>query len=285
MGAANTRTRRVRAVTSRLPSPLRRGVGGGGRHGCLALLLALLLPLAAARADTVNIQGSTTFNTRLIQPYKPLIEAGSGHVLAVVANKSANGLLALLERRTDLAMLSSPLEEEVEALRKLKPELPFDQLHKFEIFNSRIAFAVHPSNPVRQVTIEQIAQMLGGQIGNWRAVGGPDLAIRPVYVRSAGGVTHSVIQQLLAGKPITAAAPIMVETGQQVVKVVAQEPGALGLAQIRLAQQFNLAELDTGGHFVEQKLSFVSLGQPGPAAASVITVARAVAEKKLAAVE
>ncbi len=251
------------------------------RAATMAALPGLLLS-TGANAETVNIQGSTTVNTRLIEPYRHLIEAGSGHVLVVIANKSANGLLALLEKRTDLAMLSSSLEVEIAELKKTRPELAFDQLRSFEVFNSRIAFAVHPSNPVRQVSIDNVARILGGQIANWKELGGADLAIRPVYVRSAGGVTHSVIQQLLGGKPITTTAPIPVETGLQVVKVVNQEPGALGLAQIRLAQQYKLPELDTSGYFVEQKLSIVSLGIPSAAAQAVISVARAVAEKKLA---
>lgn len=259
-------------------SEIRMSVGAG----VLALSGLLMVGVVDAAADTINMQGSTTVNTRLIEPYKQLIEAGSGHSLTVVANKSVNGLVALLERRTDLAMLSSSLEEELDALKKQRNDLPYHLLRKFELFNSRIAFAVNPGNPVRAVSIENVGLILAGTISNWKQIGGPDLGIRPVYVRSAGGVTNSVITQMLGGKPIAAADPITVETGLQVVKVVAQEPRALGLAQIRLAQLYKLPELDTAGHFVEQTLSIISLGEPNAATLAVITVARAVAEKKLA---
>lgn len=263
-----------------------------GRHRSIHYRLSLFGIIAAslfiqtkygANADTINIQGSTTVNTRLIEPYKQLIETLSGHTLAVIANKSENGLLALLELRTDLAMISSPLEVEVQELRKLHPNLPFEQLQWFLLADTRVAFVVHPSNQVREASLEQIGQMLAGKITNWKDVGGPDLTIRPVYVRAAGGVTQSVVQQLLKGKPIAIPSAIPVESPLQVVKIVAQEAGALGLAQIRLSKEYKLGELDTAGQYVEQKLSIVSLGTPSVAALAVISAAKAVAEKKLAA--
>src|SRR5262245_9299063 len=104
-----------------------------------------------ATADTLTLQGSTTFNTRLLVPYKADIEGWSGHKLNVIANKSSEGLLALLQGKADLAMISTGLENEIDLLRETHPELPYHLLRSFLISRVRVAFPVNPNNPVRSV--------------------------------------------------------------------------------------------------------------------------------------
>jgi ABC-type phosphate transport system substrate-binding protein len=249
----------------------------GGTVFAMAVLSA---PLPAA-ADILTVQGSTTFNSRLMEPFRDRIEAASGHVLNVIPNKSGNGLIAVLEGRADLAMISAPLSDEIKLLQKTRPDLPYNRLSNFEIANTRVAFAVHPANSVRQVPLETIGRILLGHVKNWHELGGPDLPIRPVFVRTAGGVTHAVTSRLLGGKTIAAPEAIAVESPMQVIKVVEQEPGALGFAQLALVREHHLPELETGDT-VEQQLNLVTLGEPTPAMQAVIHAARAVAAQKLA---
>ena len=92
--------------------------------GATALVVAATSTPAAA--DTLTLQGSTTVNSRLMVPYQTVIEKESGHKLIVVPNKSSLGLLALFEKRGDLAMTSTSLESEVALLMRTKASLPFD---------------------------------------------------------------------------------------------------------------------------------------------------------------
>jgi phosphate transport system substrate-binding protein len=54
---------------------------------------AIVVPAAA---DTLILQGSTTFNRRVIEPYQAAIEQKSGHDLTVVPNRTMLGIIALL---------------------------------------------------------------------------------------------------------------------------------------------------------------------------------------------
>ena len=76
----------------------------------------LAITPTTSTAEPLVIQGSTTFNARLLAPYKSAIESMSGVALTVIPNKSANGLIALLEGRADMAMISAPLEKEIASL-------------------------------------------------------------------------------------------------------------------------------------------------------------------------
>ena len=235
-----------------------------------------------APADTVVVQGSTSFNSRLLEPYQAIIEEMAGVRLQIIPNKSLNGLIALLDGRADLAMISGPLEAELALVRASHDASSINRLKGHQIDTTRVSFALHPSNPVRTASLETIQRILTGNIVNWREIGGPDLAIRVAFVAKGGGVTHSVQGRLLDGRPIAAAYLIPMATPEQVIKVVAQEPGALGIAQIRLVAARNLPELATD-ETIEQHLVLVTLDAPTMAAQAVIEAARKIAQQRLAA--
>jgi phosphate transport system substrate-binding protein len=229
--------------------------------------------LSSARADTFIVQGSTTFNQRLMMPYQAAVEASSGHKLIVVPNKSTTGMLALFEQRADFAMISTPIESEIALAKALNPEFPATRLRVFEISRTRMAFAVNPDNPVRSISTERLRGILQGKITNWQAVGGADLPIRIVMVREGGGVQLSIENQFLGGAKITPADLISVQISSQVTKIVQQEKSALGLAQLGMLVRAELPELVTE-RAVEQPLSLITLGEPTPAMHEVINIMR-----------
>ena len=153
-------------------------------------------------AETLILQGSSTFNSYLMLPYQHDIETASGHTLKVVPNKSSIGLIALLEGHADLAMISASLESELAQLRTSRPGLPYHLLRSYLISKVRVAFAVNRNNPVRSVTLSQIRQVLGGEIGNWQELGGPDLPIEVVSVNDGGGVKSTIEATLFEGRHI-----------------------------------------------------------------------------------
>ena len=223
----------------------------------------------------LTVQGSTTFNDRILEPNLAEIEASSGSKLSVVPNKSIWGLIALLERRSDLAMISADLNGEIAAAKLAAPALPFEQLKQFEIARARVAFINHPSNPVRKLTLAQAKKILLGEITNWRDVGGPDLAIRVVATQNGGGTVIAVRGQLLDGAEIGGGNAIRLESARHVLKVVEQEPGAFGIAQRGLSLKSAVTILETDAP-VEQVLSFVTLGEPSGPTKAVIDAAKAV---------
>lgn len=253
------------------------------RAGLFAALSASMLGLASAgmaqstNGSVLRIQGSTTFNARLIEPYRAELEQKSGVKIDVIANKSIWGLVALIERRADLAMISSSLEGELETLIRTAGPDAAAGLRAVEIARSRVAFAVHPSNPVRQISDDGLRAILLGEARNWRAFGGPDLPIRVVATQDGGGTVVAVRSQLLGGRPISAPNAIRLESAAHVVKVVSQEPGAIAIAQLSLTARSGLPELSTDKP-IEQLLCLVMAGDPTPAMQALIDAAKSVAE-------
>jgi phosphate transport system substrate-binding protein len=242
----------------------------------LASTIAVLSPAAA---DPLVLQGSTTFNRRIMEPFESTIEAKSGQELTVIPNRTMLGIIALMEGRAHMAMISASLSSEVGKLKKAMPGLDYDRLKAFEISATRVAFVVHPSNSVRKASIGDIKKMLTGEITNWIAFGGKDAPIRLVIVGGGGGVITTVESEVLDGNPVHGPNIIYVKTALQLTGIVEQEPNALGIAQLSLARQKGLPEIvnDTP---VEQSLSLVTFGEPTPAMKAVIDAAKAVAVDK-----
>src|SRR4051812_32902229 len=135
----------------------RYGFAGCACQLSLAAALALLATavVTQAFAETLIIQGSTTFSRGLMEPYKSVIEADSQHELTVIPNKSMPGLIALMEGRAHMAMISAPLHSEIEQLAKVLPGLAYDRLQAHPVVSTRISIAIHPSNPVRKASLNQ----------------------------------------------------------------------------------------------------------------------------------
>jgi phosphate transport system substrate-binding protein len=244
------------------------------------LFAGTVLIAAPARADSITLQGSTTVSSRLMIPQKQAIEALAGHKLILVPNKSSLGIQALFEGAAQFAMISGPLDTEIKLLRNIVPDAPFDRLRAFEIARVQMAFAVHPDNPLRTITRDKLRLVLQGKIKTWRDVGGSDMPIQLVMVRDGGGVQASVENALLEGGKIDAAGAIRVQISSQVVKVVLQVPGALGLAQAGIVRRAEAPELALDEP-VEQILSLVALDEPTPEMKSVIAAVSEVAAKVL----
>jgi phosphate transport system substrate-binding protein len=252
----------------------------GIRARIAVAILAVLGALSGAIADPLIIQGSTTFNRRLMEPYQAEIETVTGHQLTVIPNKSTPGLVALLEGRAHLAMISASLDMEIARVQKIMPGLPFNKLRAFEIDRTRVSFAVNRANPVRTATLAQIADIMLGKIEHWKELGGPDLPIRVVLVGGGGGLTVAVESGLLNGRELSAPNKIYVNTPVQLIQVVSQERGAMGFAQLALVQKMKSPELKTDQPF-EQVLYLVTLNEPTPAMRSIIDAARAIAARTL----
>jgi phosphate transport system substrate-binding protein len=248
--------------------------------GGIILAAAAVGVASAAMADPLVLQGSTTFSRRLMEPFQGEIEAMTGHQLTVIPNKSTPGLIALIEGRAHMAMLSAPLETEIELLQKSMPGLQFDKLRSFEVARTRVAIAVHHGNPVRAATLGQVTQILLGRIDNWSTLGGPHLPMRVILVGGGGGVTVAVEAALLSGRHAEAPNKVYVKTPMQLIQVVEQEPGAIGFAQLALVRQRKNIELTTDRP-IEQLLYLVTVGEPTPAMRSVIDAARSVAAKAM----
>lgn len=96
-----------------------------------------------------------------------------------------------------------------------------------------LALIVHPSNPVPQISLEQIRGIYRGFITNWAELGGNDLNIT-LYSREAGSGTRLEFERLVMGQQRTSPNAQILPSTEAVLEQVADDPGAI--AYIPLSQ-------------------------------------------------
>src|SRR5215510_8054135 len=124
----------------------------------LAIGVATIAFAGAAAAEPISLNGSTTVMNALVMPKKAQIEAASGQQISVVGNGSQRGLADLTAGKAPIAMISAPLEEEAKKINEKQPgAIDAARLKTYLVGETRVFFAVHPSNTVRSLTDAQLA--------------------------------------------------------------------------------------------------------------------------------
>ncbi|MBF0530845.1 MAG: phosphate ABC transporter substrate-binding protein [Deltaproteobacteria bacterium] len=94
-----------------------------------------------------------------------------------------------------------------------------------------VAVVVHPGNPVKGLSTQQVRDIFSGRIGNWKQVGGPDAAIHLFTRDEASGTREVFWEKLLKKGPIAVAANVVASNGAMKV-AIAQDKDAIGYAGI-----------------------------------------------------
>ncbi|GAB6280120.1 MAG: phosphate ABC transporter substrate-binding protein [Thermovirga sp.] len=195
------------------------------RFGVLLTVSTILLSIFAgsAIAGQVQVNGSTTVLPIAQAAAEAFMEANPKVNISVSGGGSGNGIKALIDGTTDIANASRFIKQsEVEAAVKngIYP-VPF------AVAVDAILAVVHPSNPVKGLTIEQLRDIYTGKIKNWKELGGPDRKIAAVTRDTSSG-TFEVWEEKIMNKEKIAAQAQVVASNGAMVQSVAGNPGAIG---------------------------------------------------------
>jgi phosphate transport system substrate-binding protein len=238
------------------------------RIACFAIGIIVAVLVGAASAEPIFLNGSTTVINMLVAPHQAEIEAASGQKIVVIGNGSQRGLADLMAGKAQVAMISAPLELEVDRINAKQPgAIDLARLKAHVVGSARVAFAVHPDNPVRRLSPDQLTDVLVGKTENWREVGGLDQRIIIVTAQPGDGLRTMVESTLLPGRELARDARGMTNA-TQIVKIVAQVPGAIGIV--------SAASLDSSVAEIKQDaaltnpLILVTIGEGTPQVRQVI---------------
>jgi phosphate transport system substrate-binding protein len=233
-----------------------------------ALLVSISLTAftLGASAEDFKLSGSATVAKGIVIPNQAAIEAKSGVKLAVMVNGSGNGLVDVASGKSDIAMISAPMEAEAKLVNAKTPgALDISGLKVKAIGSAKINVIVNPANTAK-LTSAQVKDIFSGKLKNWKEVGGSDSAIL-VVAEAAGNGTRTVVESVFLKGEIAASARIMT-TLQQAADVVKQAPNAIGYGN---ASSITPAVTVVSGVDIAQPLALVTKGAPSATAAKVIS--------------
>lgn len=194
-----------------------------------ALLAAMPLSVVFAKQGSLQIKGSDTM-VNLVQAWaEAYMEKYPDLFIAVTGGGSGTGIAALLNGTCDVAMSSrniTPKEMDLAAKKGIAPK-------EYKVALDGLAVVVHPSNPVSELTLDELAGIFTGHITNWKDAGGLDQRI-VVLSREVNSGTHVYFKEHVLRKGNSkskeefSADALLLPSSQAIADEITQNPAAIG---------------------------------------------------------
>lgn len=217
------------------------------------LVYSLFLEPASAPLDCARgklaLVGSTAFVPVLQEASRLYAASCPGSDFTIDAKGSLEGLITLEQQGRTAGPEGPP------ALTFSDGEKPdrFPQSLPRPVAFSLFTLVVNKEAGVQDLSLDEIRRLFGGQIANWRDVGGRDMPVRLVNRHSDSGTRRTLEQQVLNGRWVPgdnstdcreagAGAPAGVvrcsrASTEDVLDAVAQVPGAVGYSELGIAAE------------------------------------------------
>jgi phosphate transport system substrate-binding protein len=207
-----------------------------GRSPAVVVSLVVLVAVAvvagcgrgADRGRSVTLKGSDTM-VILGQKWAEIyMETHQGTVVQVTGGGSGTGIAALINGTTQIAQSSRPMKEPEKAQIQEKTGAPVVET---AVAKDGLTVFVHTSNPVNQITIEQLKAIFTGAVTNWKDLGGPARAIVLYSRENSSGTYEYFKEHVLGGADFAPAAQTLPGTAA-VVNAVQRDANGIGYGGI-----------------------------------------------------
>ncbi|OQY04491.1 MAG: hypothetical protein B6I25_06835 [Planctomycetales bacterium 4572_13] len=186
----------------------------------LMMFVITLLAGNAMAAEKLQIDGSTT-----VGPIGDAFAEAFKDKVSITVSKtgSGDGAAALVEGRCDIAMMSRFMKDKEYKAAVNKDIYPVAHA----IAMDGVCPIVHPSNPVKGLTSDQIRAIYKGEITNWKDLGGAD---RPIVMisRDTSSGTYETFHKLVMKKEKMTDSVEYVNSNPQAHARVKSTVGAIG---------------------------------------------------------
>lgn len=145
-------------------------------------------------------------------------------------------------------------------------------LYAVTIAQDAIAIIVHPTNPIEDLSLDQIREVFSGKIGNWKELGGRNHSI-DVVTREEGSGTRESFQKFVMGKEDISLGALVQDSNGAVRQVIANDSSAIGYISLGLVNdqvkalrisgvEPSLASVHNGKYKLVRPFLFVFNGEP-----------------------
>jgi len=193
----------------------------------LSSSLVSLLALAACGSpadpsQTLTMKGS---DTAVIMFSSLAEEFSAKHPdarISVAGGGGNVGMVALLNGEVEVATTTRAIDE-TEKKKALDKGM---DIREFVSATDGITVIVHPSNPLRKLTIEQVGSLFSGKVKNWKEVGGADMPVA-LYGRQSAAATFTFFRSVVVKGDFS---PDMkqLEGDEAIIGNVMQNAGGIG---------------------------------------------------------
>ncbi|MGQ9583160.1 MAG: phosphate ABC transporter substrate-binding protein [Thermoplasmatota archaeon] len=216
----------------------------------------------------LRIEGSTTVLPIVQRAAESYMDRHPDVDIRVSSGGSSVGIAGVSQGRVDIGMSSREVKQsEMEASPDLRP---------VPIARDGLAFVVHSSNTLQNITVERVRGIYNGTYTSWRQLGGSDTEI-VVIGRDAASGTREYFHEAIMHKEDCVRTMLEKNSNGAVKESVAQTPGAIGYvglgyvdASVRALKvttasgnvEPTIANVRSGAYPVSRSLYLITKGAP-----------------------
>jgi phosphate transport system substrate-binding protein len=176
-----------------------------------------------AKQKMIQVKGSDTLVNLVQVLAEAYMQQNPKTPIAVLGGGSGTGIAALINGTCEIADHSRPWKEKEFNLAEKNGVEP----RRFIIALDGLSVVINGSNPIRDLTMDQIGAIYRGQITNWKEVGGPDKPIS-LYGRQSNSGTYVFFQEHVLGNKNYSQDMKRMNGNAQIVEGVIQDKAAIG---------------------------------------------------------
>jgi phosphate transport system substrate-binding protein len=149
--------------------------------------------------------------------------------ISVTGGGSGTGIASLINGTVDIANASRAIKtEEINQL-----EQNGHQSIEYIVASDAIAVIVNPSNPVQNLTLEEISRIYKGEINNWAELGGENRPIVRISRETNSGTHVYFLEEVIRlgskeDKNIFSADTLLLPSSEGIITEVRDNPNAIG---------------------------------------------------------
>ncbi|MDA3898469.1 MAG: phosphate ABC transporter substrate-binding protein [Desulfobacteraceae bacterium] len=189
----------------------------------IIVFVSVLCLATGAWAENLEIKGSTTVLPIAQKAAEAFMKVHPDVNVSVSGGGSGNGIKSIIDGTTDIADASRFIKDKEVALAVEKGVYPVP----FGVAYDCIVPVVHQSNPIGNLTLEQLKEIYQGKIKNWKELGGPDKKI-VVISRDTSSGTYEVWEKLIMKKERVYPGALLQASNGAVAQAVAKNSYAVG---------------------------------------------------------
>ncbi|MBN1458841.1 MAG: PstS family phosphate ABC transporter substrate-binding protein [Armatimonadetes bacterium] len=229
----------------------------------LAGLAVSQVEVAYAAQNTIRQIGSTTL-LPMAEKWQAAFNKKHPNVdIAVSGGGSGTGIKALIAGTAEIADASRPIKDSEVKQAKEGGINPVEHVVAYD----GIAVIVHPSNPVKELSLQQISDIYVGKIRNWSEVGVRGMGEIQVVNRDSSSGTYEVFKEIVVqlhtsdtSRDFTPRA-LNQSSNQAVHALVARTKGAVGYVGLGyLDKQVKAVGVSDGGKATAPSIATVRDG-------------------------
>ncbi len=193
----------------------------------ITLILTCFMILTPAWAGNIVIKGSTTVLPIAQKVAEAYMKQHPDVKISISGGGSGNGIKALIDGSTNIADSSrfiKPKEVKLAVERGVYP-VPF------AVAYDCIVPVVHPDNPLKDITMDQLKAIYQGKIKKWKEIGGLDNPIVVISRDTSSGTYEVWHKKVLKKKRVFPGALLQASNGA-IVQAVSKNKYAIGYVGI-----------------------------------------------------